>query len=138
MWKRDRMEEGEKTGRTLLGDKWDKMIEGLSAQNQDITKYIVEWGYGEVYARKELSLRDREIVALTSLAMQHLKPQLRTHIFASLNAGLKKEEIMEVFIHLALFAGFPTALFAIQTAKEIFDQPDPEGRKPEKEKSEGS
>jgi len=122
MWKRNRMEEGEKTGRDLLGDKWDKLLEALSSQNQDIAKYIVEWGYGEVYNRPHLPWKEREIVALTSLAIQGLKPQLKTHVIAALNAGLSKDEIMETFIHLALFSGFPTALFGIQTAKEVFDE----------------
>lgn len=122
MWKRNRMEEGEKTGRGLLGDKWDKLLEALTSQNQDIAKYIVEWGYGEVYNRPQLAWKEREIIALTSLAIQGLKPQLKTHVIAALNAGLTKDEIMETFIHLALFSGFPTALFGIQTAKEVFDE----------------
>tara|TARA_Y100000589_G_scaffold204748_2_gene193188 strand:+ start:1740 stop:2153 length:414 start_codon:yes stop_codon:yes gene_type:complete len=121
MWKKSRLESGEETGRKLLGDKWDLLIEALSSKNQDITKYIVEWGYGEIYNRPQLNFKAREIVALTSLAMQGLKPQLKTHIISSLNAGLKEEEIIEVFIHLALFAGFPTALFAIEAARDVFD-----------------
>ncbi len=127
-----RMEEGENQGRRLLGSKWDKVIEALSSQNQDITKYIVEWAYGEVYNRPTLDLKQREIISLTSLAMLGLKPQLKTHIYAAINAGLSQEEIMEVFIQLALFAGFPTALFAIKTAREVFDEP-PSGLKPPKE-----
>ena len=133
MWKRNRMEDGEKTGRDLLGDKWDKLIEALSAQNQDIAKYIVEWGYGEVYNRPQLAFIEREIIALTSLAIQGFKPQLKTHVIAALNAGLTKDEIMETFIHLALFSGFPTALFGIQTAKEVFD--DGEAKQPPTEEA---
>jgi 4-carboxymuconolactone decarboxylase len=53
---------------------------------------------------------------------------LKTHVIAALNAGLTKDEIMETFIHLALFSGFPTALFGIQTAKEVFD--DGEAKQP--------
>lgn len=131
MWKKNRIESGEETGRKLLGDQWDHLIEILSKQSQDITKYIVEWGYGEIYNRPYLDYKAREIIALTSLAMQRLKPQLKTHILASLNTGLREEEIIEVFIHLALFAGFPTALFAIETAREVFDD-DSGGQLPEK------
>ena len=130
MWKKNRIESGEETGRKLLGEHWDHLIDALSKQNQDITKYIVEWGYGEIYNRPQLNYKSREIIALTSLAMQKLKPQLKTHIIASLNSGLTEEEIIEVFIHLALFAGFPTALFAIRTAREVFDR-DPEGKQPD-------
>ncbi|MCO4780746.1 MAG: carboxymuconolactone decarboxylase family protein [Candidatus Cloacimonetes bacterium] len=126
MWKQNRMKDGEEKGRELLGSKWDKIIEALSAQNQDITKYIVEWAYGEIYNRPGLDLKQREIISITSLAMQGKNSQLKTHIFAALNAGLTEEEIMESFIHLALFAGFPTALEAIKIAKEVFDSPSPE------------
>lgn len=116
------MQEGENQGRKLLGNKWDKVIEALSNQNQDITKYIVEFAYGEVYARPALTISQREIISLTSLAMLGLKPQLKTHLFAAVNAGLTEEQIMEIFIHLALFAGFPVALFAINIAREVFDE----------------
>ncbi len=119
---KNRMQEGEAQGRKLLGNKWDKVIEALSSQNQDITKYIVEWAYGEVYSRPALTMAQREIISLTSLAMLGLKPQLKTHLFAAVNAGLSEEEIMEIFIQLALFAGFPIALFAIKTAREVFDE----------------
>ena len=62
MWKKSRLESGEETGRKLLGDKWDLIIEALSSQNQDITKYIVEWGYGEIYNRPQLDFKAREII----------------------------------------------------------------------------
>ncbi|PCJ19564.1 MAG: carboxymuconolactone decarboxylase [Candidatus Cloacimonadota bacterium] len=126
MWKQNRMKDGESKGRELLGNKWDKIIEALSSQNQDITKYIVEWAYGEVYNRPGLTLKQRELISITSLAMQGRDSQLKTHIYAALNIGLTKDEIMETFIHLALFSGFPTALDAIKIAKEIFDKPSPE------------
>ena len=58
--------------------------------------------------------------------MQGKYSQLKTHIYAALNTGLTEEEIMEIFIHLAMFAGFPTALEGIKVAKSVFDEPSPE------------
>ncbi|MCJ8345925.1 carboxymuconolactone decarboxylase family protein [bacterium] len=126
MWKQNRMKDGEEKGRELLGNKWDKVIEALSAENQDLTKYIVEWAYGEIYQRPDLTLKQRELISMTSLAMQGKMAQLKTHIFAALNTGLTQEEIMGTFIHLSLFAGFPTSIEAIKVANEVFKSPSPE------------
>jgi 4-carboxymuconolactone decarboxylase len=87
----------------------------------DMVEYIIAYGYGDVYSRKNLSLKLRQIATIAALtAMGTAKPQLAFHIKAGLNVGLTKEEIIETIILMCVYAGFPAALNGIGTAKEVF------------------
>ena len=86
----------------------------------DLGRYIVEFAFGDVYSRPGLSLRDRElatVAVLTALGGRDL--QLRVHLGAALRAGLTEAEIEEVIIHTVLYAGFPTAINAMNVFREV-------------------
>ena len=72
----------------------------------DLNTYIKEFAFGDVHSRPGLGKRERELVILSSLA----------------SLGYAKEEILEVFIQLAVYAGFPAAVNAVFLAKEVFDR----------------
>lgn len=79
--------------------------------------------FGDVYARPGLSLRDRMLVTLSAIAaLGHAQPQLAAHVQNALNIGLSREEIAEVFMQIAGYAGFPASLNALATAKDVFEQ----------------
>lgn len=87
----------------------------------DMVEYIIAYGYGDIYSRKNLSMKMRQIATIAALtAMGTAKPQLAFHIKAGLNVGLTKEEIIETIILMCVYAGFPAALNGISTAKEVF------------------
>ncbi len=74
----------------------------------------------DIYSRPGLSLRDREIAAIASLAaMGHATPQLKVHIESGLNVGLTREEITEILMQMAVHAGFPAALNGLFAAKDV-------------------
>ena len=99
------------------------MIESLADISPDLARYTIEYPFADVYARPGLSLRDREIATIAALtAMGNATPQLKAHIQAGLNVGLTEEEIKEVIIQMSVYAGFPSALNGMQTAKEVFTQ----------------
>jgi 4-carboxymuconolactone decarboxylase len=78
------------------------------------------WAFGEVWARNELSRRDRSlsvIAILTSLGAVH---ELAVHVPAGLTHGLSREEIEAAITHLSLYAGFPRAVEAMRAAREAF------------------
>ena len=82
-----------------------------------------EFAFGDVHSRPGLGKRERELVILSSLATQgYAQEELRSHINMALNVGISKEEILEVFIQLAVYAGFPVAVNAVFLAKEVFDK----------------
>ena len=97
-------------------------MEGIKKISPDFWEMIVSFGFGDLYARKSLSLSQREIITLTTLITQGAFDQLKVHLQAALNVGLSKEEIIEVIIHCAGYVGFPKAVQAMGIAGEIFDK----------------
>jgi 4-carboxymuconolactone decarboxylase len=86
----------------------------------DLGRYIVEFAFGDIYSRKGLSLRDRELATVAALtAMGGREPQLKVHLGAALNVGLTREEIEETIIQTVPYAGFPTAINAVKVFKEV-------------------
>ncbi len=113
-----------------LGSEKLKEIDGIGGENviqslqdiaPDVGKYIIEFAFGDVYTRPELSMQEREIITITSLLTTGgCEPQLEVHINGSLNVGLSPEKIIETFIQCIPYSGFPKVLNAIYTAKKIF------------------
>ncbi len=121
-----RITRGRETAQKLLGEeRWNRVEAGLQQQHPDLAAYILEWAYGEVYQRGGLDLRSREIVSIVCLTMLRLADPLKTHVVMGRQVGLSEEEINEIFVHMSMFAGFPTALFGSQVAKEVLS-PKPE------------
>ena len=95
--------------------------EALKDIAPDLNDMMIKFAFGTIYNRGVLDFKQREMITITSLLSQGgLENQLRVHIQASLNVGLTQEEIIETFIHYALYVGFPRVLNAIFVAKEIF------------------
>lgn len=96
------------------------VIESLRDVAPDVGRYIVEFAFGEIYDRGCLSLRDRELATIASLCSQGgCEPQLTVHIRGALNSGMSHEEVVETFIQLIPYVGFPRVLNAISVAKEL-------------------
>ena len=77
--------------------------------------------FGEVWTRPGLSLRDRELITVSVIAALGRERQLRLHLRGALNAGLGRDELIEAFMHLAYYAGYPAGFTALAIAKEEFD-----------------
>ena len=109
------------TGQNLLqqvdGKGGDAVVESL----KDIARYLIEFPFGDIYSRPGLDLRSREIATVAALtALGNATPQLKVHIAAALHVGLTQEEIIEVMMQMAVYAGFPAALNGLFAAKEVF------------------
>ncbi|MDO5646929.1 carboxymuconolactone decarboxylase family protein [Paracoccus sp. (in: a-proteobacteria)] len=102
-----RMQRGARLLNTIDGSAGQNVIDALSDIAPDMARYIHEFTFGDIYARPGLSLRDRQIATIAALtAMGTATPQLRVHIQAGLNVGLTRDEITEVMIQMAVYAGF--------------------------------
>jgi len=85
----------------------------------DLGRYMVEFPYADIYSRDGLAWRDREIATVAMLtALGGREPQLRVHLQAALNAGLTPADLEEIIIHTIIFAGFPTAINALNLLHE--------------------
>lgn len=116
-----RFELGSEKLKEIDGIGGEKVIQSLQDIAPDVGKYIIEFAFGDVYTRPELSMQEREMITITSLLTTGgCEPQLEVHINGSLNVGLSPEKIIETFIQCIPYTGFPKVLNAIYTAKKIF------------------
>ena len=76
--------------------------------------------FGDVWERTELSKRDRSLITVAVLTALYRTDQLRGHIGRALDNGVTKEEIAEVIVHMAFYAGWPTAANAVRVAQEVY------------------
>ena len=113
------------TGQEMLqkvdGKGGDAVIESLKDIAPDFAQYLIEFPFGDIYSRPGLDLRSREIATVAALtALGNATPQLKVHIGAALHVGLTQDEIVEVIMQMAVYAGFPAALNGLFAAKEVF------------------
>lgn len=109
--------------REVDGDLGDQVLAKLDAISPDLGRLLVEYPFGDVYSREQLSLKERELVTISALAaLGHCQPQLKVHINGALNVGWTEEEVIETFVQLTVYAGFPAALNALFAAKEVFEE----------------
>ena len=106
----------------LMQGKGSELIERMSAASSDLAELTVAFPFGEIYSRPGLDLRSRELVTLSALTALGAWPQFKVHVRGALSAGCTTTEIKEVIIQLAVYAGFPAALNAMQAAGEVFEE----------------
>ena len=82
--------------------------------------------FGDVWARPQLSPRDRSLVTISALIAMDRPDQLRSHLARARDNGVTEEEIVESITHLAFYAGWPSAVTAVGVARDVF------AKKPEK------
>ncbi|KRE13192.1 4-carboxymuconolactone decarboxylase [Bosea sp. Root483D1] len=116
-----RLERGKRALAEIDGEAGHRVIAALADIAPDFANYVFEFSFGDIYCRPGLDLRSREIATIAALAaMGNAQPQLKVHIEAGLNVGLSRQEITEILIQMAVYAGFPAALNGLFAAKEVF------------------
>jgi len=119
----DRFRRGWETVNRINAEGAERQWEALSAVSPDFARWIVESAYCDMLGRPQLALRDREIATLAALATLGNAPtQLKAHVEGALNVGLTREEIVEVLMQMAVYAGVPAAINALQIAGEVFTE----------------
>lgn len=119
-------------GYRLLGELQDEQTQqGWSGMLERDVPGFADWVvtalFGGTYQRDGLDLRDRQLVNLAALAtLGGVDPQLTGHVKTSLRLGMSREEILEVFVHLAPYIGMPKALAGLRVATAALAQADGE------------
>ncbi len=117
----NRYERGLQKLKEIDGAAGEHVVQGLSDIAPDFARYIVEFSFGDIYCRPGLDLKSREIAVVAALtAMGNAVPQLKVHIQGALNVGASREEIIEVIMQMAVYAGFPAALNGLAAARQVF------------------
>ncbi len=99
----------------------DRLVAALADVAPDLARAIIEFGFGEIYTRPGLALRDRQIATVAALAaLGTAQPQLIAHIEGALAVGVTRTEIIEIIMQMALYGGFPAAMNAADAARTAF------------------
>ncbi|WP_051792802.1 carboxymuconolactone decarboxylase family protein [Amycolatopsis jejuensis] len=92
-------------------------LPGLEELAPGYADWIVTTLFGGIYQRAGLSLRDRQVANLAALtALGGVDPQLTGHVRTALRVGMTRQEVIEVFVHLAPYVGVPKALAGLRVA----------------------
>ena len=107
------------------GQAGENVIASLADIAPDFARLVIEFSFGDIYSRPGLDLKTRELAVVAALtAMANAGPQLRVHIHGALNVGCTRQEVVEVIMQMAVYAGFPAALNGLFAAKEVFAETD--------------
>ena len=111
---------GYATRRAVLGDPHvDRTLAGTTPLTAPFQELLTRYAWGEVWSRDELSRRERSVATLAVLVSLGAERELALHVRAAQNNGLTAEEIVEVIMHSALYAGLPRANAALAVAREV-------------------
>lgn len=106
----------------LLGERAGDVVATLTKISPDVARYVVEFSYGDIGARKILDDKMREAIIVSSLITQGISGSpLRSHLIAMRNVGWSKADIIEVFILLIAYVGFPAVVNSITVLSEVFE-----------------
>ena len=112
---------GMSTRRSVLGDEHvDKAIKATTDFDRDFQEYITSGAWGMVWDRPGLTKRERSLITVALLAALGHDEELKLHLKATRNTGASTNDVKEVLLHTAVYAGVPVANNAFKIAKELF------------------
>ena len=117
----DRFDKGMQVRRKVLGDAHvDRAEAAKTAFDEPFQTLITEGAWGTVWASDGISLRERSMLTLALLAATGNFEEIPMHIRATARTGATKQDVQEVFQHVAIYAGVPRANHALKLAKQTY------------------
>jgi 4-carboxymuconolactone decarboxylase len=118
-----KFENGMKVRREVLGDAHvDRSLKNANAFDQDFQQHITETVWGSVWTRDGLERHSRHLVTIAILAALGREHELELHVRSTINTGVTPEQLREVLMHVAAYAGVPAANSAFAIAKRILTE----------------
>ncbi|MDE2002269.1 MAG: 4-carboxymuconolactone decarboxylase [Betaproteobacteria bacterium] len=119
----ERYDRGMVVRRAVLGDAHvDRTLAKRNEFNADFQELITRYAWGEIWSRPELSRHTRSLLTLAMMVALNRGDELRLHLRGAFNNGVTQDEIKEVLLHCAIYAGVPAANSAYHMAEEVFAQ----------------
>tara|TARA_B100001029_G_C14898961_1_gene359788 strand:+ start:385 stop:777 length:393 start_codon:yes stop_codon:yes gene_type:complete len=114
---------GMQVRREVLGDQHvNKAIKNTNSIDKRFQEFITEGAWGNVWSGNKLSKRDRSLITVAILASLGHSEELEMHINATKNTGATFDEISEVLMHVAVYAGVPASNSALKILKKVFKE----------------
>ena len=120
----ERAAQGMTVRREVLGDAHvDRAVAGTTPFTADFQDFITRYAWGEVWSRPGLSRAERSMITLTALMVLRQDEELAMHLRAGLRNGLTPDQISELLLHTAIYAGVPAANRAFAIAARVLAEP---------------
>ena len=124
----ERLAQGMRVRREVLGDAHvDRAVANTTPVTADFQDFISRYAWGEIWSRGGLSRAERSMITLTALVVLRQDEELAMHLRAALRNGLTPEQISEVLLHTAVYAGVPAANRAFAVANRVLGEAGPQG-----------
>jgi 4-carboxymuconolactone decarboxylase len=123
MDERERYDQGMEIRRAVLGDAHvDRSIAKRTSFNEEFQDLITRYAWGEIWTRPGLPRHTRSLITLALMIALHHQDEFKMHVRAAFNNGVTKDEIREVILQCAIYAGVPAANSAFHMAEDVFAQ----------------
>jgi len=120
---KDMYDQGLAIRRAVLGDAYvDKALNTADDFNRPLQDLVTEYCWGAIWGREGLPRKTRSMLNLAMISILNRPHELRAHIRGALTNGVSKEEITEIFLQVAIYAGVPCAVDAFRIARETFQE----------------
>ena len=121
----DQFKKGMAVRKSVLGEDHVERAEANKSEfDADFQRFITETAWGSVWARPGLDRKTRHLVTIAIIAALGRHEELTLHINATKNTGVTRDEVKEVFLQVAAYAGIPAANTSIAIAKKVYAQID--------------
>jgi 4-carboxymuconolactone decarboxylase len=111
--------------REIHGQYGPAVLDRLNDIAPELKQWVIEFAFGEVYSRPQLDLKSRQIATLAALVcLHHGGAELKAHVRGAIQAGCSRQEVIEVVMQMAIYAGFPAAITAMASVREAFTELD--------------
>lgn len=124
----DRLKKGMELRKAVLGaDHVARAEAAKTALDADFQRFITETAWGDVWGRPGLERKTRHMLTIALLAGLGRSEELALHILATRNTGVTADEVKEILLHVAIYAGVPAANTAFAVAKKVYAELDQKG-----------
>ena len=118
-------ERGLEIRKSVLGKEFvENAIRNADDFSRPLQELVTEYCWGAVWGREGLDKRTRSLLNLAMISCLNRPHELRLHIAGALKNGVTREEIREVFLQVAIYAGVPAGVDSFRAAKEVFEKLD--------------
>ena len=122
---RETYQRGLEVRSAVLGDAYvKKALADADDFTQPLQDLVTEYCWGAVWGREELPRKTRSMLNLAMISVLNRPNELRTHIKGALTNGVSRDEIREIFLQVAIYAGMPAAVDSFRLAREVFAELD--------------
>ena len=122
---REMFQRGLEIRRAVVGAEYvDKSMATADSFNMPLQELVTEYCWGAVWGRDELPRKTRSMLNLAMISTLNRPHELKLHIAGALRNGVTREEIREVFLQVAIYAGVPAAVDSFRIAREVFASTD--------------